>query len=42
MAAGADGYVSKSRGLDSFVREVVEMAMRLTPPNMALGRAQKA
>lgn len=42
MAAGADGFVSKSRGLDSFVREVVEMTMKLSPPNMAIGRARHA
>lgn len=42
MAAGADGFVSKSRGLDSFVREVVEMTMKLSPPNMAMGRARHA
>jgi len=42
MAAGADGFVSKSRGLDSFVREVVEMTMKLSPANMAMGRARHA
>jgi DNA-binding response OmpR family regulator len=42
MAAGADGFVSKSRGLDSFVREVVEMTMKLSPPNMAMGRVRQA
>lgn len=40
LAAGADGYVSKSRGLDSFVREVVELTLKLTPPN--LGRTKHA
>lgn len=42
MAAGADGFVSKSRGLDSFVREVVEMTMKLSPPNLPMGRVRQA